>query len=285
MIETNALPTDEIARIDDTVLPPALQAMLAGLDEFKDQRRRIAVFDLDNTLLVGDIGDAVFAKLTMQGYMTRFRWEEYMRLSASNRREAYSRIVTSMAGLSERLVQKTTLDILGCSDRYLEMDRATVPVPYPHPMMRRLVSTLKSKEYRIVVISASNEISARIAAWKLFGIAPYNVFGIRQLIRDGILTDHLLEPVPFGEGKVRVYRKFVGERNPVIAAGDSPFDLPMLSLVGAEGLVLWVGEEKADSIDARQEFRTPSNFYVVPRPTTSEVNEKGSDDCCTQDEG
>ena len=43
-------------------------------------KSRTAVFDLDNTLLVGDIGNAVFAQLLSEDVPLSFSWSEYQQM-------------------------------------------------------------------------------------------------------------------------------------------------------------------------------------------------------------
>lgn len=240
--------------------------------------RKIAVFDLDNTLLVGDIGESVFAALKLKGYLPGLAWDRYRRLLNSNKMEAYCKVVTAMSGLSERTVHRVTLDVLTRKDPYLELEKSFIAVPYANPVMVRLVSHLRSTGYQIYVISASNEISARLAAWHFFEIPPLNVFGIRQHQRRGTLTEELLEPLSIGEGKVDVYRKYIGTVDPLITGGDSPLDVPMLQLTDPRGLSLWVGEDSGGYEIVRQKMGGTFRIHFLRRPTGLELDEDSPDD-------
>jgi len=240
--------------------------------------KKIAVFDLDNTLLVGDIGEAVFAALKLQGHLPGLAWEKYRRLLNSSKVDAYCGVVAAMSGLAERTVHRVTLDVLARKDRYLELEKSFVPVPIAHPTMVRFVSYLRMIGYQVHVISASNEISARLAAWHFFEIPPFNVFGIRQRQRRGTLTDELLEPIPIGEGKVEVYRKYIGVVDPLITGGDSPLDVPMLQLTDPRGFSLWVGEDKAGYEIVRQKMIGARNLHFLQRSVRSEIDEESPDD-------
>ena len=245
---------------------------------YSEPVKKIAAFDLDNTLLVGDIGEAVFAALKLQGHLPGFSWEKYRRLLYSNKAEAYCSVVSAMSGLSERTVHRVTLGVLSRSDGYVELENSFIPVPYAHPVMIRLISYLRLIGYQIHVISASNEISARLAAWHYFEISPSNVWGIRQRHRRGTLTDELLEPVPVGDGKVWAYRKFIGTTDPIVTAGDSPLDVPMLELTDPRGLCLWVGEDKVSYEIMRRKMDGAGRLHFLQRPTGSEFDEESSDD-------
>jgi phosphoserine phosphatase len=240
--------------------------------------KKIAAFDLDNTLLVGDIGEAVFVALKLRGYLPGFSWEKYRRLLSSSKIDAYCSVVSAMSGLSERNVHRVTLGVLSRRDRYLEVEKSLIPVPYAHPVMVPFVSYLRLIGYQIHVISASNEISARLAAWHYFEISPSNVSGIRQRHHRGTLTDELLEPVPVGDGKVSAYRKFIGTTDPIITGGDSPLDVPMLELTDPRGLCLWVGEDKVTYEIIRRKMDGTDRLHFLQRPTGSEFDEESSDD-------
>jgi phosphoserine phosphatase len=270
--------------VDGTKSPELPADLLQSMFEVEKQLthsgivKKIAVFDLDNTLLVGDIGEAVFAALKLQGYLPGLAWEKYRRLLNSSKMEAYCSVTAAMSGLAERTVHRVTLGVLSRRDYYLELENSFIPVPYAHPIMVRLVSYLRLIGYEIHVISASNEISARLAAWHFFEISPSNVFGIRQRHHRGTLTDELLEPVPVGEGKVEVYRKYIGMIDPVITGGDSPLDVPMLQLTDPRGLSLWVGEDKVGFEIIRRKMGGTTRLHFLQRSLRSQIDEERLDD-------
>lgn len=240
--------------------------------------KKIAAFDLDNTLLVGDIGEAVFAALKLQGHIPGFSWQSYRKLLATNPAEGYRTVVTAMSGLSERLIQRITLDVLSRRDDYLELENSFIPIPYAHPGMLQVMSYLRTQGYQICVITASNEISARIVAWKYFSIPPFYVYGVRQGLQRGDLTNELLSPLPIGQGKVDVYRKFMGMDDPIVTGSDSLIDVPLLKLTDPCGLSLWVGEERAGFELAKQRVGGAQDFCFMPRPAQLHFDEKRFDD-------
>ena len=274
-----ALP-EGIQGLFETPLPPDILQAVEDLERDHQSEwlaRKIAVFDLDNTLLVGDIGDAVFASLLQQGSIRIVSWSEYRGLLETNPIEALTSVVTSMSGLTEAHVQRTTLALLSRGGTYLEWDRASIPIPYAHPAMRQLVSLLRRHGYQVHVISASNEISARLAAWRLFGIPPFNVFGLRQRIEQGKLTGKILDPVPFDGGKEKVYREFIGNKAPIISAGDSFFDIPLLRMTDPRGFSIWVGEEKREFEFAQRRIDVGSRFLFLQRRSGLEIDEQRVD--------
>jgi phosphoserine phosphatase len=241
----------------------------------KGRREKIAVFDLDNTLLTGDIGDAVFAQLLLDKTPMPFSWQEYQGLiSANKKREAYERVVTAMAGISVDILTETTGRVMSCGASFLNVAGADVPVPAPHPVMQELLILLKSLDYDIYVISATNQYSVRFVAREYFNLPESHAFGIKpavQEIQDPVkgnvivLGDTLTPPVTIAGGKADLYKKYISATPPLIAAGDSETDIPMLNLTGSSGLVIWVGtdEKRYESIKERIEY--PGNLFFFQR--------------------
>lgn len=254
----------------ETISSRLLDLLLLLEDRFQNgqalSKEKIAVLDLDNTLLIGDIGEAVFAQLKVTGHSLSIEWDSYQRLLFSrNRKEAYARVVSAMAGLTQKQVEDTTYAVLSSSSNWIVIKGSFVSIPKANPIMKKLVDYLNDFHYRIYVISSSNEISARITAFKLFGIPTQQVFGIRPIIHDGILTSSLHNPLPIEEGKIEVHRKNIGDIVPFITAGDSPNDISMLQLTDPEGLTIWVGEEKIGFEVAKGRIGGHQNFYFISR--------------------
>ncbi len=227
-------------------IPEDLHAAILRLEEARPPGvARRAVFDLDNTLLVGDIGEAVFAHLLLEKAPVKLTWSEYRRMIARDPASAYVALVDAMRGLEVSAVLRSTLKVITTSLRELTVEGALVPVPRPHPVMRSVVVLLQNLGYAVHVITASNQISARIVCAELLGIPEEHVHGMRSVIEGETMSDRILEPLPVGAGKREVYRTFVGTDAPFIVGGDSPLDIPLLDLVRPQGLVLWVVEDRS----------------------------------------
>lgn len=241
----------------------------------ENKREKIALFDLDNTLLIGDIGDAVFAQLLLDNAPVSFSWQEYRALiSAKKKREAYERVVTAMAGLPVDMLIDTTRRVMACGAPVLKLPEAEVPVPAPHPVMQELVLLLKSLDYNIYVISATNQYSVRFVAGEYFDLPASHVFGIRQTLQkkqgpgkgaDMILGDTLVPPVTVSGGKAELYKKHISSTPPLITAGDSETDIPMLNLAGRPGLVIWVGTDEKRYESIKQEIEYPDSLIFFRR--------------------
>lgn len=241
---------------------------------------RIAVFDLDNTLLIGDIGEAVFARLkkdeenqflTIHRRPIPFSWSRYRRLTEKNRKRlAYTRLVTSLAGLPLQTLMETTGRLIRCPGPPIHINGDRVPVPSPNPDMLALIGYLKKRSFRIHIISASIHFSVQMVARKLFRLPESRAFGIESRLTfagpetDGgkqpVLTASLKRPVPYGRGKARLYRKRISKKPPLLTAGDSLSDLDLLNLTGAGGLAIWMGKDARELGEARDRFTSPGHL-------------------------
>ena len=254
-------------------------------DSFKNRAKglpkdKIAVFDLDNTLLEGDIGDAVFAQLkinekkgplTINNKLIPFTWEEYQELlRTKGKREAYKRVVISQAGIPLERFVEITRQVMTLKTPFLELGDVKVPVPSPNSLMKALLIYLKNLEYEIYVISASNHYSVKYVAEEFFGISGANVFGMKPSLCKDIDNSLILDseiggPITVGEGKAEAYRKFIGKIPPLIAAGDSTSDFQVLNLVDPQGLCIWVGKENKQYESIKQKLDHPNTAYFLNR--------------------
>lgn len=237
-------------------------------DELKS---RIAAFDMDNTLLEGDIGDALFVQLKLDGTPIPLTWAEYQRMiTEEGKKAAYSKVVTVMAGIPVETVIETTRRVMKSTAPFLELEGIKVPVPRPNPLMRALVLYLERLKYTVYIISATNQYSVKAVSGDYFGIPGHRAFGIRPSMveekkRGPVLGDKILEPVTVTQGKVDAYREFIGTVPPLITGGDSSTDIPMLNLTHPEGLVIWVGKNESDYESVKQRFQYPDSVYFLKR--------------------
>ena len=271
----------------DVQIPEDLIEKIKQLDDRQAERpgEKIVSFDLDNTLLVEDVGEAVFfqlqtdekrAPLTFDQSPLSFTWGDYQSLLEEGKKmEAYTRAVTAMAGIPIETVIDTTRRVLESKDRFLESDGFRVPLPYPNPVMQSLVSYLKSLGYNIYIISASNHFSVRYVAREYFNIPESHVFGMKSRLKEvaqpgsgkkvTVISDQLEEPVTVGEGKANTYRKYIGSVPPLITAGDSTTDIQIFNLSDPQGLIIWVGKNEDKLEWVKQNVVHPEIVYFLKR--------------------
>lgn len=261
----------------ETSIPGALMKRIEAVEDCfiagreKGLTKRVAAFDLDNTLLEGDVGDALFAQLKRDGYPLSLTWAEYQRMiKEEGKKAAYSKVVTVMAGIPVETVIETTRRVMTSTAPFLELEGAKIPVPRPNPLMQTLVSYLEDLGYTVYIISATNQYSVKTVAGEYFGIPPRRAVGIRPSIVEDetlgpVLGEEILEPVTVTQGKVDAYRECAGTTPPLITGGDSATDIPMLNLTHPRGLVLWVGKDRDGYESVKQELRFPGTAYFLER--------------------
>ncbi len=269
-------------------LPDPLYRKVLDIEQFIADRRiqtisKTAVFDLDDTLLEGDIGDAVFAQLkrdesrrylTVQQKPLPLGWREYRNLiKTGKKQEAYMRVVTCMAGIPLDVLRETTRKILRSPHRYIEIEGETVPIPRINPTMFGLLQLIRKLKYRIMVMSASNHFSVRLVAGELLHLPRSRAFGIRSLLkyikpepgqkRIAVLTGILQEPIPWARGKAEVYARHAGQALPLITGGDSETDFFLLNLTHPLGLAIWAGKNQNRIKSLQKKLDYPRNLYSL----------------------
>ncbi|HTR81712.1 MAG TPA: HAD family hydrolase [Bacteroidota bacterium] len=235
---------------------------------------KIALFDLDNTLIVGDIGEAVFARLLADGKKLGCTWGEYEAFLRSDQTAAYRFIVEAMEGLSIKEVEEATVRVLNQHEPVIAVEGKQVPVPRIHRGMRELVFYLREIGYTDYIISASNQIAVRIVAADFFAIPAERAFGIEMKTCDGVLTSSLIKPFPISSGKQDVFRKRVGNFRPFITATDSMIDAPMLALTDPSGLSLWVGKNRREFKRVQERLQLPQQCCFVQRPQSYSLRKR-----------
>ncbi|MDQ1591874.1 MAG: phosphorylcholine phosphatase [Pyrinomonadaceae bacterium] len=264
--------SSETTRVDtathDEDLPAALRQQLARLPT---AAHCYAAFDLDNTLLVGDIGDALFAKLVQQGMVNEFGWKAYQKKIVENRKEAYVAVVEAMRGLPVATICEMTEKIISGQEPFVLIEGESVPAPRPNALMQSLVTALRLRGIEVFVVTASNQTAATIAAWNFFGIPSENVLGIRSGIYRNKLGQRLFDsvehPVPVEHGKVEVLKGRLGSVRPCITAGDSEQDLPLLNYTHDDGIILWVDDSQATFSEMQQTTFRNRNAFFIERPS------------------
>jgi phosphoserine phosphatase len=242
--------------------------------------KKAAAFDMDNTLLIGDVGYAVFAQLkldelkapvTIDKKPIPLSWPEYNEvLRKKGKIEAYPLMARAMAGIPLEVVNETTHRVMTLEESYLEVEGERVTVPSPHPVMQALVCFLESLGYGIYVVSATNHFSVQYVAKEFFGIPEANAAGIKlNLVEHAgygkVLGNRVEGPLTVEEGKIDAYRQLAGPVPPLITAGDSMTDIYLLNLVEPDGLVIWVYEDERSLETVKRQLKYPEILYFFKR--------------------
>lgn len=274
----NYLPVELQKRIDTLEKKIAIRNKITPVE-------KIVAFDLDNTLLVGDIGDAVFAllkiieketgkPLSISNKAITLTYREYNEvLENKGKKVAYPLMTTSMVGIPREKLIEITKEAANWKSTSLEIEGLRIPVPYPNPVMQALTFYLKFLGYKIYIISATNQFSVEWAAKEFFDISPEYVFAMKPAVSLDIMHGHILGdfiegPITVETGKVDAYKLLVGKIPPLITAGDSTTDLEILDLTDPDGLIIWVHEknEMEESLSFLSDrLSRHSNIYTLDR--------------------
>ena len=133
--------------------------------------------------------------------------------------------------------------------------------------MTEVVRLLRDWNYLLFVVSASNDISAKVAGSVLFDIPINNITGIKPKLLDKKITNAIIDPIPVGVGKVAQYRLMCGDNMPMIVATDSILDFPILQICDPDGTAIIVGENEELMTMAKEELSPSIHIHQVPNDT------------------
>lgn len=105
--------------------------------------------------------------------------------------------------------------------------RRTYPGKIYAPM-KQLIAELHKNDFEVWIITASPEALYQKFLSRELGVPVWRILGVKSVVRDGIVTDEMIEPVPQDEGKRHAIETFVQTR-PLFAAGNSRGDREMIN--------------------------------------------------------
>ena len=106
--------------------------------------------------------------------------------------------------------------------------------------MLDLINTLKSNDFEIWVITASPEGMYQQFLSKELDIPITHIVGIKSVIKDGVITDEIISPVPQDHGKKWAIESFIQDV-PLLVAGNSRGDKEMIEF--SKGLKMIVNPD------------------------------------------
>jgi len=231
-----------------------------------------AAFDMDNTLIDGDIGEAVFASLVNKNLTKGFCWKDYLQMIEQDRENAYKKVVEVMNGLKVDLIKSITLDLIQSDSRYIEIEDHKVPIPKPNEALQTIITYLKLLGIDVIVVTASNNVSAEIVCWEWFGIPASNVIGVNvNEDRKGRINFHNSSEIPYGIGKVSALKKRNTVR-PIITGGDGLWDRYLLDYTENDGLIFWLGKDEKEYGFCKSEFLPGRDILFIKDDYKSNQN-------------
>lgn len=96
-----------------------------------------------------------------------------------------------------------------------------------YPEMKQLLANLQEYGFEIWIVTASTELLYQRFIHEELGIPVDRILGVKSCVRDGIVTDEIVRPVPQDEGKAEVIHTFIKAR-PLVVGGNSRGDMEMM---------------------------------------------------------
>ncbi len=230
-----------------------LQAFLIEAEDATG--RKIAVFDGDGTVL---------------GQTPHYLADECMYLYAKEhpeRRPALIEIMKQQSNVSIPYVQNRVHYIAGMSlQDYRDMGEACFKEYYSNKIfepMRELIGLLKKNDFEIWIVTASPEGMYQQFLSKAFQIPITHIVGIKSVIRNGIISDEIVHPVPQDHGKKEAIETFVQDA-PLLVAGNSRGDKEMIEHSAGLKMIVNPDEHIApDQAESIADYAKRNNWLIV----------------------
>ncbi|MBL8022392.1 MAG: haloacid dehalogenase-like hydrolase [Leptospirales bacterium] len=95
------------------------------------------------------------------------------------------------------------------------------------PQMKALIQLLKKNGFEVWIVTASPEALYQTFLSRELGLSPMNILGVKSVVRNDILTDEMIQPIPQEEGKRHAIETFI-QAQPLLAGGNSRGDREMI---------------------------------------------------------
>ena len=222
---------------------PDLTPLKDKIDTFiKSNEEAFAVFDADGTLWMQDVNDLLL----------KYQIENNLRDLKDLTRSLYNpekkrgfrcaEFVRRQAGLSLKEIKRQL-------EKVLKDNSLTV-----FPFQKNLMKYLKTKEVKIFVVTASMQWLVEEAV-KQNQLPVDKVLGVQSKIKGEILTEDLILPVTYGEGKKQALLKETNNKKPLFAAGNSPGDLFLLEMASLSLVVNSASPQNKENFPCEEKMK------------------------------
>ncbi len=220
-----------------------------------EEGRKIAVFDGDGTVL---------------GQAPHYLADECMYLYAKehpNQKQELIKKMVKQSNVSIPYVQNRVLYMAGKSLQfYRDLGEDCFKKYYSNKIfepMHRLITLLKENNFEIWIVTASPEGMYQQFLSKEFKIPITHIIGVKSVIRNGIITDEIVPPVPQDHGKKEAIETFVQDV-PLLVAGNSRGDKEMIEF--SRGLRMIVNPDEhiaPDQVESIADYALKNNWLIV----------------------
>ena len=197
---------------------PDLKPVIKKTEKFlKEGAAPLAVFDADGTLWKQDANHLLLNYQIENNLRNLSDLLSPIWKGEKQRGERCGEFVRRQAGLSLREIKQQFKEVL--KSESFEM----------FSFQKDLMSHFKEKGMKIFIVTASMQ-------WLVEDIVDQHnlpvdkVLGVQVKLDRDILTDELIFPVTYGEGKKQAFLRETDNRPPLFVAGNSPGDLHLLEM-------------------------------------------------------
>ena len=195
---------------------PDLKSIIEKTEKFlKEGAAPLAVFDADGTLWMQD-ANHLLLDYQLENNLRDLRdlldpiWKD-----EKHRGERCGEFVRRQAGLSLQDIEQQFREVL---------KREPFEI---FSFQKDLMSHFKEQGMKIFVVTASMQWLVEDIV-EQYHLPVDKVLGVQVKLNGDILTDELIPPVTYGEGKKQAFLKETDNRPPLFVAGNSPGDLHLL---------------------------------------------------------
>jgi len=185
--------------------------------------RKIAVFDGDGTVM-GQTPHYLADECMYQYAKENPKWNQEILDT-----------ITKLSNVSLPYVQYRVKYISGKSSQfYLDLGEKTFDKYYKDKIfqpVKQLISILKDNDFEVWIVTASPEGMYQQFLSKEFDIPITNIIGVKSVIKNGIITNKMVHPIPQDEGKMEAIETFIQDK-PLLVAGNSRGDKEMFEFNG-----------------------------------------------------
>ena len=126
-------------------------------------------------------------------------------------------------------------------------------MPSCFSFQKELFHFLKQNQHQIYIVTASLSYLVKECCLRI----PLNydkIIGVETLVEAGIVTDKIITPLPYGEGKKQAFLQASGGQTPVFTAGNTTSDQALLEL-SEVGLVVSSASRGSENFPSEQKMQ------------------------------